>query len=276
MPSSLEPQEHIELAETDLLLGLLRSADPAMRDDFAYTALADLVASKATEPGVVSHIVDACREALSVPLGRSYSCLVLNAVLEADLSQPMLSAGQWEAITGAIVRWWQAEPDERGYDPALGWVHCLAHGADTLLLACQSRHADPAFRADCLTIISRKLASTTRIFEGYEDVRCALAFSAAVFGGCGDDALALVSDVVRPVLSAAPGTPRWAAKVNLTSFLERLHLLWTVGISPYPAGFDHSVFAAPGVADGASLAWLTELLERSDDFGVLVKTSRPG
>lgn len=281
MQQSFERPETIDRAEADRLLGLLRSTDPDVRDDVACTALCDLVSDPETDSRLVRRVVGRCAQALSGAraaddasiLERSYACVVLNAVLAADLTRPFLSAGQWEAITDVIADWWRAEPDERGYDQELGWVHCLAHGADTILLASQSPHGDAPFRSECLVMIGEKLVSTTHVFDGYEDLRCALAFSAAVYGGCADNALARVSDLLRPASSPAPGTTPWAAQVNVTGFLSRLQALWTVGIAPCPPGFDGSVFRPPGVADAESLGWLAELLRQCDDFQVL---ARPG
>lgn len=268
-----------EQAEVERLLRLLRSTDPATRDDFACSALSDLVASEEADVIVIRQIAGRCTQALRGPLladdssvlDRSYSCVVLNAVLEADLSRQFLSAVEWTSITEAILSWWSAETDNRGHDSSLGWVHCIAHGADTILLASQSQHSDPQFRSGCLERISRKLISTTRVFEGYEDLRCALAFSAAVFGGRTDDALVRAAEILHSVSSPRPGTPEWMAKVNVTNFLTRLYALWSVGISRYPPDFQRSVFRPPGLADKENLAWLTELLKQFDDFRILMR-----
>ncbi|NNG39004.1 DUF2785 domain-containing protein [Flexivirga sp. ID2601S] len=36
------------------------------------------------------------------------------------------------AWTDAVLAWWPAEQDLRGYDEQLGWVHAVAHGADAV------------------------------------------------------------------------------------------------------------------------------------------------
>lgn len=119
LPAGLSQQEAV--AE---LVGMLRSPDPVIRDELAYTVLGrfipDLDADACTVLGdeMAGRLTD--RE-LHV---RSFGALVLASVVNRGLFRK-----QW---LEAFEAWYPHERDLRGYDQELGWLHAAAHGADLL------------------------------------------------------------------------------------------------------------------------------------------------
>ncbi|MFI5528571.1 DUF2785 domain-containing protein [Kitasatospora sp. NPDC051853] len=148
------------------LLADLRSPDPAVRDDHAYVRLVELA------PGLEEAERLRLGDELAGRFGdpevhvRSFAALVLARLVEAGAHR-----AEW---VEAFARWYPAEPDLRGYDAGLGWLHAAAHGAD--LLAAFGRH--PAVEpAPLLELGARRLlAPTGQVFDAMEDDRigCAL------------------------------------------------------------------------------------------------------
>jgi hypothetical protein len=147
------------------LSGALRSPDPVLRDEQALTVLGHWVPE--LDSGARRRLGDemAARFADPEVQARTFAPLVLAMIVEqGDFEEPWLTA---------FTRWYPAETDVRGYDPELGWLHAVAHGAD--LLGTFGRHprVDPA---PLLGVASaRLLARTDYLFANQEDDRVAYA-----------------------------------------------------------------------------------------------------
>src|SRR5450432_103412 len=122
----------------------LRSPDPRVRDDAAYSTLAGRVAEGRADEHLIA-LGDAGAALLDDPTSqaRSFGALLLAALVErvntlssgiprsggaADEVRP-IDVVRWLA---AFLTWYSGEQDLRGHDQTLGWLHALAHGADTL------------------------------------------------------------------------------------------------------------------------------------------------
>ena len=107
-----------------MLTGLV-SKQPQVRDDWAYAGLAEGIAA-----GRWADEADLIRERMVAYLRtgkvwtKSFAALVLNCLAEAD---------HFDYEDYLVFRdWYVTEPDTRGYDEQLGWIHAVAHGADYL------------------------------------------------------------------------------------------------------------------------------------------------
>ena len=113
-------------------------------------------------------------------LKRSFSALVLSIVAASDAKAPLLEDPDRAALVEAAARFVREEPDTRGYDPAVGWVHATAHGADLLKFLARS----PRLTADeQRTIAAALLARIDRpgpAFTWGEDERIAGALRSIV------------------------------------------------------------------------------------------------
>lgn len=140
----------------------LRSPDPHVRDSLALEQLCRWVPLLTPEQRLA--LGDEMAERLDDPeiQARTFAPLVL-----ADLADHGAHRPAW---LEAFARWYVGESDLRGFDPRLGWLHAVAHGAD--LLAALGRGpllADPTPLLDLVT--ARLLAPTDHVLDAMEDDR---------------------------------------------------------------------------------------------------------
>lgn len=150
------------------LCEMLRSPDPVTRDELAYVALLRIVPR--LEPPLRRRLGDTMAERFndSEIQARTFAPLILAALVAGgDFDVSWLTA--FEA-------WYPAESDLRGYDPDLGWLHAVAHGADLLGAFARSPHVE---RPDRLLDLAaaRLLAKTDYVLRDQEDDRLAYAMS---------------------------------------------------------------------------------------------------
>lgn len=92
------------------------------------------------------------------------------AVPLAYLASEMVWRSSW---TEPFLSWWSEEPDQRGFDAQIGWVHAVAHGADVLGELGQLSLV-PA--SDLLAAVSRRLLHpAATVWRDQEEDRVALA-----------------------------------------------------------------------------------------------------
>jgi hypothetical protein len=165
------------------LSGYLKSADPELRDDLAYSILARWV----LRPGFLSNdellsLEEEWRGNLKAGIGengtdsifsRSFSALCLSALAERELKSPFLGEERYRKLLDAALQYLKEEKDLRGFDRNKGWIHATAHTAD--LLAALVQH--PSFmeqdQANVLKAIAQRLESARLIFTFGEQDRLA-------------------------------------------------------------------------------------------------------
>ncbi|GAA1945495.1 DUF2785 domain-containing protein [Kitasatospora viridis] len=206
---------------------MLASPDPVVRDDHAYTALA-----RWTREGHLDELLvplgDAAVDRLTHPevQARSFAPLVLRCVLARDLVDAQ-TAERWYA---AFADWYPAEPDTRGWDDRLGWLHAVAHGADA---AAAFARALPHRAPDLLQLCARRFtADTPHRYQQLEDARLARALTALLATpGLTEPAATAWLDVPATALAdGGPGpVPPWAC--NTFATLQALHLHLARGLA---------------------------------------------
>jgi Protein of unknown function (DUF2785) len=154
------------LSQADAVIELsaaLRSPDPVLRDEQAFSVLAGLVPE--LDSAQRRRLGDEFAHRLADPeiQARTFAALILAAVVEAGEYEP-----GWLA---AFEAWYPAETDLRGYDPVLGWLHAVAHGADLLGTFGRCPRVAPARLLDLAA--ARLLAPTDYVFADQEDDRVA-------------------------------------------------------------------------------------------------------
>jgi hypothetical protein len=169
----------------DELTALLGSPDPELRDDIAYSTLAQWIYRQRIVPveerrrllrewsmNLARGIGD--QASLSV-LRRSFSALALGTLAILDNEAPYLDQEEFDRLLTVTLRYLKDERDVRGFDPAVGWMHSVAHTADLIKFLARSRHLRPEQQATVLTGISAKLRSTSTVLINGEDERLARA-----------------------------------------------------------------------------------------------------
>ncbi|MHB8185436.1 MAG: DUF2785 domain-containing protein [Dermatophilaceae bacterium] len=163
------PEGHSLVELTTELSEMLRSPEPEIRDTLAYSTLATWISRGNLPPDLQIDLGDQMAERLTDPAveARTFAPLIL-----AVLADQGLAEDRW---VSAFEQWYPAEPDLRGYDPSLGWLHAVAHGADLLGELGLTTTVDPQ---RMLQLAAERLtASTEYVWREQEDDRlgCAVA-----------------------------------------------------------------------------------------------------
>jgi hypothetical protein len=162
-----------------MLLDMLRSADPHERDDVAYTELSRRIAEgDADERLLVTGNEMADRFADPEIQTRSFAALILADIAARDRLARLLPSSAVLAWSDRLSRWYRNEPDLRGWDEHLGWLHAVAHGADALGSFGLSRHLGARELRGLLDLArDRLLQPTDVVFANQEDDRLAYAIT---------------------------------------------------------------------------------------------------
>ncbi|HEY3732608.1 MAG TPA: DUF2785 domain-containing protein [Streptosporangiaceae bacterium] len=207
----------------DELSQALRSPNPVLRDEQAYLILIRWIPELDGEQR--RRLGDDMAARLADPeiQARSFAALILAALVEH---------GDFEASwLAAFTAWYPAETDLRGYDPALGWLHAVAHGADLLGTFGRCGRVEPTALLDVAA--ARLLARTSYVFAHQEDDRLGYAIGLILTRPELSEAQAV--DWLAPVSADfAAGTPGPvpAHAANAMRTLRVLYLLADRGVRP--------------------------------------------
>lgn len=207
VPQGLHPPD--ALGE---LLGMLASPDPEIRDTQADSTLA--VWTRAGHfDAVLRELGDHAADGLNHEnvLLRSFSALILGEAVERDARVGVVSS----AARHMWMEHWQFsyphEQDVRSHDPELGWIHSVAHGADTARAFALHPATTAADLEMILDTLTARLRSLPNHLHQTEDDRLALAM------------LAILS---RPELQPT----------GVVAWLSEYQTLWTPLTFPLPPG----------------------------------------
>jgi hypothetical protein len=209
------------------LLTMLRSADPAERDEVACLAMVRRIGSGA-EDGDLIALGDEMALRLKDPeiQVRTFAALILAEVVERDMTSGRATAEAVLRWRDAFAAWYPAERDLRGWDERLGWLHAVAHGADALALFGRSPRLD---RDDLRGLLGtgreRMLAETDYVFRDQEEDRLAYALALVLSRAELDegDSVGWLAPVSDTFAAGEPG-PVPASATNAMRTLRMLYL----------------------------------------------------
>jgi hypothetical protein len=170
------------------LTTMLGSADPVLRDGTAYPALATWV-DRGVYDDLLVGLGDGMAAGLAVGLGdvdtdtvfrRTFSVLVLAAVIERDSAAQLLPGDQVLRWGDRIVSWLLRERDLRGYVPGKGWAHAVGHGADAIAALAGSRHFGPTELTVLLDVLADRILESDAPLDSGEPDRVASAVMAVL------------------------------------------------------------------------------------------------
>ncbi len=230
---------------------LLASPDPVLRDEVAYGAAERwIVREKVVPPADLRRLMALWSGNLDDGLGasnddrvfkRSFSALCLSLVAAREAATPFLTAPEAQQLFERLLDYLARERDLRGFDPARGWMHAVAHTADAFKFLARGPQWAPANLPRLLDAVRTKLMTHDTVFTWGEGARLAAALHAAVRRADADAA------VVDAWLARWPADHRalWAngpvvapaafARVeNATQVLRALHTL--LAMDPSPTG----------------------------------------
>ena len=253
MPSAAAFRAPAERALPDDLAALvndLRSPDPRVRDEGAYSTLATRI-SQGRADGHLVALGDAGAALLVDPAiqSRSFGALLLALVVDRinSLSSGIPAVGSAAEVVRPIdfvrwlavfLSWYSGEQDLRGHDQTLGWLHAVAHGADTLAAFGGSRLLNTSEQVMLLDVTAQRLHTpTAHHLTQQEDDRLGLAVMTILARGSvpADDMCAWIDRLAEPWRDRAGGETS-AQLDNTIRFARTLHLQLTLGIRLEPNG----------------------------------------
>lgn len=155
---------------------LLASPNPKKRDHIAYPALATWLEQGHLDDQL-QQVGDQAAQLFTAPEvhTRSFAALILAEVVNRDATARIVPAVTLRSWQRAWAKWYAGEKDLRSFDPRLGWLHALAHGAD--VAACLARH--PGLTREqvkrALDTLQKRLQRIQTLPAQYEDDRIAMA-----------------------------------------------------------------------------------------------------
>lgn len=237
----------------------LRSPDPFVRDDGAYSSLAGMAGEGELDDHLVGLGDRACELFTDDAVqARSFGALLLALVVDRDNRTSRADDAAVRRWLAAVTRWYADEPDTRGWDQDLGWLHAVAHGADVVGELAASPRLGRTEMSGLLDLLVRRAAapSVTPWLQG-EDDRVALAMMAALRRDLvdADEVRAAVHSLAAVWRDAEPG-PVPVPVDNAVRLGRALHLQLTLGVRPEPeAEVTHPAVRAEALrALGAALA----------------------
>lgn len=166
---------------TDLaeLIEALASPDPVLRDEQAYPELVTCIVRGELD-GRFGELGDRMAATLRHPeiQARTFAVLILAAAINRDTAIGVLDDTTVRRWRDAFVDWYLSERDLRGWDPKLGWLHAIAHGADALDEFGASPRLATADLVRLLDVAATRLTTPTDyLFAHQEDDRLAYALT---------------------------------------------------------------------------------------------------
>lgn len=160
------------------LTRMLGSPDPSLRDGTAYPTLATWV-HRGVYDDLLVGLGDGMAAGLTVGLGeqgtdtvfrRTFSALVLAAVVERDSAAQLVPGDQVLRWGDRVVSWLLRERDLRGYVVGKGWAHAVGHGADAVATLAGSRHFGTTELTVLLDVLAdRMLTADPQLTSGEPD-----------------------------------------------------------------------------------------------------------
>jgi hypothetical protein len=212
----------------DDVLRMLRSADPAERDDVAYFAMVHRISTGAEDDDLVA-LGDEMARRLTDPeiQVRTFAALILAEVVEHDMASGRATTGAVLRWRDAFAAWYPAERDLRGWDERLGWLHAVAHGADALAVFGRSpRLGRDDLRGLLGVAAERLLAETDYVLRDQEEDRLAYALALVLSRTELDeeDSVGWLAPICDAFTAGEPG-PVPAFATNAMRTLRMLYLL---------------------------------------------------
>jgi len=136
-PDRIQTMNTASEEQLEALVTCLASPDPELRDQFAYTRLAEILRDQ-RPPAEQLEILSAqlnklLRQPDPVGVAHPFSILVLAEIARTDRIDAWMSPGQRQDLVDTAADYLESVSDYRGFDPQVGWRHGVAHGADLVM-----------------------------------------------------------------------------------------------------------------------------------------------
>ena len=161
-PDRIQSMHAASDEQLEALVACLASPDPGLRDQFAYTRLAELLRDQRPADEQLEYLSARLDELLqrSDPAGvaHPFAILVLAEVARTDRIDAWMSAGQRQDLVNKASSFLENVSDYRGFDPQVGWRHGVAHGADLAMQLTLNPALSGSQQLQLLQAIGRQVA----------------------------------------------------------------------------------------------------------------------
>ncbi len=220
------------------LLSNFASTDEELRDELSYMLLARGIIDKSLltpeqlenlllvtldNNHLFYHIGDAGTDTVFM---RSFSNLIIAAILYTDAKRPTLSPNLIARARDALLHYARLERDWRGYVEGKGWAHAMAHLADALDECVQHPTTTVVDREKMLSMLGDLIKIKVPLYHE-EDMRLATVAYHIILGKqASEDVLSTWLDNCFVERDAVVET--WLSATNARNFLRSLYflLLW--------------------------------------------------
>ena len=159
------------------LLPCLASPDPELRDTLAFSALSTWMREGVLPVTLARRFGEHALATLAEPDGQGFdapfAALLLAEVARADRLQALWSDAERDEVLAAAEAFVTKTRDYRGYDPAQGWRHAVAHGADLLMQLALNPALDRAQLDRILAAVAAQATPSTHFYIYGEGERLA-------------------------------------------------------------------------------------------------------
>ena len=161
-PDSIQSMDPASEEQLEALVTCLASPDPGLRDQFAYTRLAELLRDQRPATEQLEFLGAQLDQLLQQPdpvgVAHPFAILVLAEIARTDRIEAWMSPEQRQDLVDKAANYLQTVSDYRGFDPQVGWRHGVAHGADLAMQLTLNPELSSAQQLQLLRAIARQVA----------------------------------------------------------------------------------------------------------------------
>ena len=161
-PDRIQTMSPASEANLEALVNCLASPDPELRDQFAYTGLADLLRNQRPAVEKLEFLSGQLEQLLQQPdpvgVAHPFAILVLAEIARTDRIEAWMRPAQRQALVDTASGYLENVSDYRGFDPKVGWRHGVAHGADLAMQLSLNPEIDRAQQLQLMESIARQVA----------------------------------------------------------------------------------------------------------------------
>ena len=161
-PDSIQSMAPASEEQLVALVTCLASPDPELRDQFAYTRLAELLRDQRPATEQLEFLGAQLDQLLQQPdpvgVAHPFAILVLAEIARTDRIEAWMSPEQRQDLVDKAANYLQTVSDYRGFDPQVGWRHGVAHGADLAMQLTLNPELSSAQQLQLLRAIARQVA----------------------------------------------------------------------------------------------------------------------
>lgn len=161
-PDSIQSMSPASEEQLEALVTCLASPDPELRDQFAYTTLAELLRDQRPAAGQLEFLAARLDRLLQQPdpagVAHPFSILVFAEIARTDRIEAWMSPEQRLDLVDKAADYLENVSDYRGFDPQVGWRHGVAHGADLAMQLTLNPELGSAQQRQLMRAIARQVA----------------------------------------------------------------------------------------------------------------------